>query len=727
MRKNHFHFFVFATLLFAFSNPNVQARQMEYLNRGLHAVKVSGGVYLSWRLLATDDKTVGFDVYRDNVKITSAPVTTSTNYTDASGLVTSKYFVKPVLNGVEIPDSVKIVSPWAAFNKTIQLNRPAGGTTPPNKYGSTGKAASGSFPKGQPYTYSPNDCSVGDIDGDGEYELFVKWDPSNSQDNSYYGITGNVYIDCYKLDGTQLWRVDLGKNIRAGAHYTQFLVYDFDGDGISELVCKTAPGTIDGAGNYVLMNYDDPQADYRSLDTTQITGSRMLGTVLNGPEYLTLFDGKTGKELHTIAYNPPRGSLSSWGDTYGNRSDRFLACVAYLDGAKPSAVMCRGYYAKTTLCAYDVRDKKLIQRWLYDSGTTSGVGAYGQGNHNLSVADVDDDGKDEIIYGACAINDDGTLLYRTGLGHGDAMHLSDMNPDIAGLEAWVVHEETSAAYGQELHSAGNGTILWGTHTGSDNGRGMAGDIDARYRGFEMWSSIAGTYSCTGTQISTSKPSTNFRIYWDGDVQDELLDGVKITKWTGSGNTTLLTASSYSGATSCNSTKATPCLSADILGDWREELILWSSTDPSKLVMFTTTTVASNRMYTLMHDPVYRLAIAWQNAAYNQPPHLGFYIGDGFANIPWPQITTPRVEGTNTSVRNHVDISRTVAYFQGDKLRINSSELINRVVIYNLSGQVLKEIGSINSNSVETNLLVTDKLLLVKVIDNKGTECLKVMK
>jgi hypothetical protein len=447
---------------------------MEYLDRGLVAVKVSGGVYLSWRLLATDDKNIGFNIYRNNIKINPTPVTASTNYIDANGLITSLYHVKAILNSVEISDSTKQVVPWASFNKTIQLSRPPAGITPPNKYGSTGKAASGSYPNGQAYTYSPNDCSVGDVDGDGEYEIFVKWDPSNSQDNSYYGITGNVYIDCYKLDGTKLWRVDLGKNIRAGAHYTQFLVYDFDGDGMAELVCKTAPGTVDGSGNYVLMNSDSSTADYRSLDTTQITGSRMLGTVLNGSEYLTLFEGSTGKELHTIAYNPPRGLLSAWGDTYGNRSDRFLACVAYLDGAKPSAIMCRGYYAKSALCAYDVRDKKLVQRWLYDSGTTAGVGAFGQGNHNLSVADVDDDGKDEIIYGACAINDDGTFMYRTGLGHGDAMHVSDMNPDIPGLEAWVVHEETSAAYGQELHSAKDGSILWGTFTGTDNGRGMAG-------------------------------------------------------------------------------------------------------------------------------------------------------------------------------------------------------------------------------------------------------------
>jgi len=722
------HFFLTLALILCFSSQflGAQTRQMEYLDRGLVAIKVSSGVYLSWRLLATDAKTTGFNIYRNNVKITSTPITVSTNYSDASGTLTSSYYVKAVNGGVEDTVAVKSVVPWSTFYKSIQLNRPASGITTPNKYGSVGKAATGSFPNGQYYGYSPNDCSVGDVDGDGEYEIFVKWDPSNSQDNSYYGITGNVYIDCYKLNGTQLWRIDLGKNIRAGAHYTQFLVYDFDGDGMAEMVCKTAPGTIDGKGNNVIMGSDDPKADYRNLDTTQISGSKMLGTIQTGSEYLTLFDGKTGRELHTIAYNPPRAS-SAWGDTYGNRSDRFLACVAYLDGERPSAVMCRGYYTRTTLCSYDVRDKKLIQRWFYDSGTTSGVGAYGQGNHNLSVADVDEDGKDEIIYGSCAINDDGTFMYRTGLGHGDAMHVSDMNPDIPGLEAWVVHEETSAAYGYDLHSVKNGTIQWGRYTGSDNGRGMAGDIDSRYRGFEMWSSVDSTFTCTGKSISASRPSNNFRIYWDGDVQDELLDGVKITKWTGNGSSTLLTASSYLNAMSCNSTKQTPCLSADIFGDWREELILWSKTDSSKLVVFSTTTSASNKMYTLMHDPVYRLAVAWQNAAYNQPPHLGIYIGDGFANINWPVINTPRVGAINTDVSDLSHNSKLVSYFNNNELIVNSSNLMRQIQVFGLSGILISQFKNVNSENFQTPLPISDKIILVKVIGDKEVDCIKVIK
>lgn len=613
---------VFSLVICLFSvHMNAQDIQIEKLNRGVVAVKCesTAGVFVSWRSLATDAKKTSFDLYRDGVKVNEAPIATKTNYLDEAGTVSSKYVVKTIVNNevVEISEEVPV---WAGIYKKIHLEKPADGVTKAYHVTNTvsGEKVDENYPEGQPYSYTPNDCSVGDVDGDGEYEIIVKWDPSNSRDNSYYGVTGNVYLDCYKLDGTKLWRIDLGQNIRAGAHYTQFMVYDLDGDGKAEVACKTAPGTKDGKNNYVLMGKDDPKKDHRNSK----------GYILDGPEYLTVFNGETGEEITTVAYEPGRGSVSSWGDSYGNRVDRFLACIAYLDGKKPSLVMCRGYYTRSALVAYDFDGKKLTKKWIHDSAT-SGEGAYGQGNHNLSVADVDGDGFDEIIYGACAIDHDGKLLYRTGLGHGDAIHLSDLDPDVEGLEVFCPHEEKSAKYGFEMHDAATGEIVFGQKTGTDVGRGIAADIDANYRGFEMWSTAnKNIYDCKGNVIASSnRPSVNFRIYWDGDLQDELLDGTKLDKWNGKKAERLLTLYNYSQAESCNSTKATPNLSADILGDWREEVILYDKSTGSDLLLFTTTIPTEYKVTTLMHDHVYRMGIAWQNVAYNQPPHLGYYLAD----------------------------------------------------------------------------------------------------
>nr|WP_223868883.1 rhamnogalacturonan lyase [Paenibacillus sp. UASWS1643] len=576
---------------------------MEYLDRGVVAVKTGTGVFVSWRLLGMEGSNVSFNVYRDGTKVNATPITNSTNLQDASGTSSSKYTVRAVVSGTEQAASAA-ASVWGNNYLSVPLSVPAGGTTP----------------DGVAYTYSANDASAGDLDGDGEYELIVKWDPSNAKDNSQSGYTGEVFIDAYKLNGTRLWRISLGKNIRAGAHYTQFMVYDLDGDGKAEVAMKTADGTKDGTGVVI----GDASKDYRNSS----------GYVLSGPEFLTVFNGQTGKALSTVNYEPARGNVSSWGDNYGNRVDRFLAAIAYLDGERPSLVMARGYYTRSVLVAYNWRNGQLTKQWTFDSNTSGNSGYAGQGNHNLSVADVDGDGKDEIVYGAMAVDDNGKGLYTTGLHHGDAMHLSDLDPDRPGLEVFQVHETPSNA-GVEFRDAGTGQLIWGVKTTKDIGRGMAADIDPRYKGAEVWAD-GSLYTAKGQKLGTTLPSsTNFGIWWDGDLLRELLDSNRIDKWNYTNSTTmnLLTAS---GVSSNNGTKSTPNLQADLFGDWREEVV-WRTNDSSALRIYTTTAVTDKRIYTLMHDPVYRLGVAWQNVAYNQPPHTGFYLGEGMNTPPVPNI------------------------------------------------------------------------------------------
>jgi hypothetical protein len=613
------------------------ARQVEYLTRGVNAIPTgASSVYVNWRMLGTDPQAVAFNVYRSTdglapIKRNSLPITATTDFTD-TGVTTTRsntYFVRPVINGVvgEASESFTLPanSPVRQFRE-VPLQIPPAGVTP------TGEA----------YTYSANDTSAADLDGDGEYELVVKWDPSNAKDNSQSGYTGNVYLDAYKLDGTRLWRIDLGRNIRAGAHYTQFIVYDFDGDGRAEMGVKTAPGTIDGLGQPVLLGTARVTDDHRNSS----------GYILAGPEYLTVFDGLTGRALATANYQVPRGTVSAWGDSYGNRVDRFLAGVGYFDGQRPSLLMCRGYYTRSVLTAWDFRNGQLTQRWIFDTGnsTTGALAGYrGQGAHSLTIGDVDGDGRDEVVYGAMTVNDNGAPLYTTGLGHGDALHMSDMIPSRPGLEVYQVHETESMHQGKggTLRDAATGAVIAFVPGTGDVGRGVAFDIDPRYPGFEMWnSSDGGIYAADGTRIQ-DKPGNmpqNFGIWWDGDPLRELLDGTTIGDWRIDLTTNIGGRVNYvsapAGLSGINGTKNTPSLTADLFGDWREEVV-WRRSDNSALQIWSTTIAAQFRLPTLMHDLQYRSAVAWQNVGYNQPPHTSYFIGQDMTTPPQPNVYVVR--------------------------------------------------------------------------------------
>ncbi|GIE18429.1 rhamnogalacturonan lyase [Winogradskya humida] len=562
------------------------AKQIENLDRGLVSVRSGTGNLVTWRLLATDPAGVGFNVYRGTTKVTASPVTASTNYLDAGAAAGSAYTVRAVIGGVEQAASGASLN-FANGYLDVPIQNPNSSL------------------------YAANDASVGDLDGDGKLDLVLKWDPLNSKDNSQSGVTDPVYVDGYKLDGTRLWRINLGRNIRAGAHYTQFQVYDYDGDGDAEIAMKTADATVSGTGQVI----GSASADYRNSS----------GYILTGPEFLTVFDGRNGAALSTVDYVPPRGTVSSWGDSYGNRVDRFLAGTAYLDGSRPSIIMARGYYTRSVVVAWDFRNGTLTRRWTFDSSSSTNSGTAGQGNHQLSIADVDADGKDEIIYGALAIDDNGAKLWNTGLGHGDAMHVGDLDPSRPGLEEFKVDEDSSKP-SSWFADARTGQIIWSTPANGDNGRGVSGDIWAGSAGAESWSAAAdGVRSPSGAVVASRKPgSTNFLAWWDGDPVRELLDATHIDKYGTSADTRLLTAS---GVHSNNGTKSTPSLSGDLLGDWREEVI-WPTTDNTALRIYSTPIQTDRRITTLLQDTQYRTALAWQNTAYNQPPHPSFFIGNG---------------------------------------------------------------------------------------------------
>ncbi len=707
-----------------------QARQMERLNRGLIAVRtydapnngITGGVYLSWRLLGDESLTnQAFDIYRNGVKIHTTGAHDATNYTDTKGTENDVYkVVKKGASAAQVLAETG-VSAFKEHNKTARGSFAANGTSEKNSFtyvdiplvrpadvknhgGGTSTYHTGGGEGG-----GSNDASVGDLDGDGDYEIVLKWNPSDAKDSASGGYTGNVYIDAYEIsenNGGYMWRIDLGKNIRAGAHYTQFMVYDLDGDGKSEVAMKTAPGSIDGTGRFVT-EVGDSEA-IRNADNSAIHLSGK-GIPTSGGEYLTIFDGETGRALYTTDYIP-RGNVGDWGDSKYNRSERYLAAVAYLDGKKPSLIMCRGYYAKAVVRAYDWNGSELELLWEHNGTKKAADSLYGQGNHNLSVADIDNDGRDEIVYGSAALDDNGKAIGNTFLGHGDAMHVSDFNND--GVQEVFSVKEDDAFYktnAEDFRVAATGKNLYKIPGGGDNGRGVMANIDDAYADSHPnalamgWSVADGNaHDLTGAAVN-AKPSassrimTNFLVYWDGDLGRELLDDTLLAKYHADTGWTIRFYNDGSGyslpASSNNGSKQNPALVADLWGDWREEIIMpigQGQNDTPYLRIFTSTLPTKYRLTTLMHDCQYRLAIAWQNVAYNQPPHQSYYIGsaalatDAAGNrlnylapeVPFTKVQyaeTVAVEGISLS-ENSITVKEGSSYALSANIRPNNATM-----------------------------------------------------
>jgi len=599
-------------------------RYMENLDRGLIAMRTgTNSVLISWRIPGDEyTQNATYNLYRESTLIASN--LSVSNYVDVTN-VDYSYSVAAVIGGTE-----QVLSAAASIKVGTYF---AGGTY----FTIPVRPINGSYAN-----YNLNDASVGDLDGDGEYEIVIK----RLANDETAGSTNYHYLEAYELDGTFIWAINLGPNLIHDVE-VNFLVYDFDNDGKAEIITRTSDGMIDGLGNDIGDRDGDGKINYRS---TAVYNGPFLFRI-DGPDYISVFDGQTGAEIAWDSYID-REPIAQWGlpgmnlSQLAHRSTKCMWAVAYLDGENPSFVISRGIYHRIKLEAWHFRNGALTQEWAWDSDPSGVATSYtGSGNHNLAAGDVDGDGRDEITYGAMAIDEYGNGLYSSRFEHGDAAHLADINPDSPGLEYFscMEHANGTTIPGLALRNAETGIVQWASWSSGDIGRCMAADIDPNYKGMEIWGADgSGLRSCTGQQISTVIPtatgggaSYNFGIWWDGDVQREILDKTVIGKWNGTGTTRVATLYSY-GVSDNNGTKSNPCLMGDILGDWREEVI-YRLADNTGLAVFVTPFGTNQRMYTLMHDPNYRSAIAWQNNSYNQPPNLGFYFGGGMDSPPSPNI------------------------------------------------------------------------------------------
>lgn len=667
-------------------------RNVENLDRGVVATKTNDGVLVSWRRLATEPADTTFTLYRNKEKINEGAVT---NFVDAQGSVNDKYTV--VCNG----QMSKSVDVWANGYLDIPLqNTPESDVVQMDRNGVYIGA------------YTPGDASYGDLDGDGEYEIVMLWNPSDAKDAASSGRTGKVFMDAYKLDGTFMWRIDMGFNIRASQHDTMLNVADFDGNGKAEVMVRTADGTVDGQGNII--------GDASRGDTYENSWAAMNGGKnLQGPLYVTCFEGETGKALDTIDYFPNNQAGSqavslSFGDDFGNRSERYNSTIAYLDGQNPSAVFARGYYfgknisnpnGRTGAAAYSFKNGKLSMDWSFDTAESKYNDLIGQGNHQIEAGDVDGDGKDEIVYGALVWDDNGSILWCTYQEHGDAMHLGDFDPTKEGLEFMKVYEDYSpdseifdmkgsylapyvndkTIFKNSAAAAANGAPedrhQWGSsmqnaktgefyqiHNGiKDTGRGMVANIGYGDSFYVMWGAgSSGYWDNNGNELPDLKAAMNGRIYWTGDLQDELQDHkgagqeITITKWNDS-TKAFEEIFVGEGSHSINSTKGNPNLQADLIGDWREEIVSYAITGQNtpkekmtikgdwdkdvevemdktvyqySLRIYETPYPTEYNFYTLAHDDIYRNSSAADTNCYNQPPHISWYMNDAIADSPY---------------------------------------------------------------------------------------------
>lgn len=629
-------------------------RRFEYLTRGLTAVPGENGTLISWRFLGTDSDSLSYNLYCGGEKLNSEPITT-TNFFHTGAPAEAEYTLKEVENGTETGTEYKTKA-WDKNYISFKVTEREG--------------------------YNIDDGTVADLDGDGEYEIILRRTPSMDVKTR----TSYPLIEAYEMNGEHMWTIDIGPN-EINEVDINILAYDMNGDGKSEVILRSFEGTTDGAGNTIGDINGDGIIDY-SKDENNIASFPDRQYIISTPEFISMYNGETRAEMDRTDLKPAKEPLSDWSYNYTDtnrltkRASHYLFGLAYLDGVTPSVVVVRGAWDNVRAAAWHIENGKFTEDWVHKTENKENVNSiWGACNHNLVTVDVDFDGKDEILSGPMAIDHDGSEMYAVKaydndgaaqkLGHGDAFDVAKMEPDFNGYTVWACHENAPLITNIELHDARTGEITWGYSKNKDTGRSRAADIDPTQSGFEVWGST-GTIPANvsgenlsdswnkfplrntdGTIGSETSIPMNFKIYWDGDLLSELLDGTTISKynWENKAIDVLMNAD---GCASNAGTKAVPCVSADLFGDWREEVI-WKTADEKEIRIYSTSIPTSYKINTLMHDSYYRASVAVQNNHYNQPPNVSYYLGSETTEIPifegyveknGVRITNPDLNGTH---------------------------------------------------------------------------------
>ncbi len=630
-----------------YANRPLMLRQMDNLSRGLVAVPSDTGALVSWRLSGVEPINQTFNLYRNGEKLNTFPIS-GTNYSDFGATAGAVYTLKKIENGVETEETTATL--WDKEYISIPVKQYAEGG------------------------YNIDDAATADLDGDGEYEFIIRRRPADMAPSTR---THYPLIEAYDTDGTHMWTINVGPN-EINEVGINILAYDFNGDGKAEVVMRSFEETTDGAGNTLGDINGDGKTDY-SKDTSNQAIFKDRQYLVSTPEFLSVYDGATGAEIARTDLLPVKEPLSEWSYRYTDtgrltkRASHFLFGLAYLDGVTPSIVMVRGAWDNVRAAAWHMDNGELTVDWVHNTENKDDVNSiWGAMNHNMSCVDIDFDGKDEIISGPMALDHDGSEMYAVKsedangnlvkYAHGDAFDVAKMDPDYNGYLVWACHETSAIPGNIEVHDALSGEVLWGDSKNKDTGRSRAADITASSKGYEVWGStgtvpsdvygnkIADSYNIfryrlpngefekdeTGAEIRTTLPM-NFKIYWDGDLLSEFLDGTRISKYNDSEGEPFVDV--ILDATDCASnsgTKAVPCVCADLFGDWREEVV-WKSADETELRIYSTNIPTSYTMPTLMHDYYYRSQIATQSNHYNQPANVSFYLGAETTEVPVPEI------------------------------------------------------------------------------------------